>query len=85
MTRRFPNPWLAPTCTGRRTYAREEKVMVPSSPPNPKSANLEVHNLDNCAECKYLRGRQDNDTYADLADSKCTPPSRHPTEEGYAN
>ena len=41
--------------------------------------------LDNCAECKNLRGRQDNDTYADLAKRKCTPPTRHPPEEGFAN
>jgi hypothetical protein len=26
--------------------------------------------------------RQDNDTYADLAKSKCTAPTGHPTEEG---
>jgi hypothetical protein len=56
MTRRFPNPWLAPTCTGRRTYAREEKVMVPSSPPNPKSANLEVHTSTTARSVSTLEG-----------------------------
>jgi hypothetical protein len=45
---------------------------------------VQTGHLDNCAECKNLRGGQDNDTYADLANTKCIPSSRHPTEEGYA-
>jgi hypothetical protein len=44
---RFSESIVRPTRTARRPCAharvRREKVMAPSSPPNPKSANLEVH------------------------------------------
>jgi hypothetical protein len=83
MTRRLPNPLLAPTRTARRTYARGGRcyhltIFLL------QECQLRGTHLDNCAECKNLRGKQDNDTYADLADSKCIPPSRHPTEEMFA-
>jgi hypothetical protein len=41
--------------------------------------------LDNCAGCENLGGRRDRDSYADLTDRKCTPPTGHPVEEGPAN
>ena len=49
-----------------------------------QECHLRGTHFENCAKCKNLRGKQDNDTYAALADSKCTPPSRHPTEEMFA-
>jgi hypothetical protein len=58
MTRSFPNPWVAPKCMGRRTYAcvSKEKVVAPSSPPNPKSAHLEVHTSTTARSARTLEG-----------------------------
>jgi hypothetical protein len=58
MTRSFPNPWVAPKCMGRRTYARvsKEKVVSPSQPPSPKSANLEVHISTTARSARTLEG-----------------------------
>jgi hypothetical protein len=39
-----------------RARAREEKVVVPSSPPNPKSANLEVHTSTTARSARTLEG-----------------------------
>ena len=47
-----------PGTKGRRTYAhaRKEKVVAPSSPPNPKSANLEVHTSTTARSARTLEG-----------------------------
>jgi hypothetical protein len=58
MTQNFPNPWVAPTRTARRTYAHvsKEKVVSPSQPPSPKSANLEVHTSTTARSARTLEG-----------------------------
>jgi len=73
MTRGLPHPWLAPTRTVRRTYAhaRKEKVVAPSSPPNPKSAKLDpdtsttARSAETLEEGKigYLRGSCQKEVY----------------------
>jgi hypothetical protein len=42
-----------------------------------QECQLRGTHLDNCAECENIRGRQDNDTYADLANRQCIPNSTH--------
>jgi hypothetical protein len=75
-----------PNANGGRTYARARKGRYDQLTIFLlQECQLRGTHFDNCAECKNLRGRQDNDTYAVLADCKCTPPSTHPTEEVAAN
>jgi hypothetical protein len=49
-----------------------------------QECHLRRRHPDNSAGYANLEGGLDSDTYADLANRKCIPPSRHPTEEGNA-
>jgi hypothetical protein len=85
MTQGLPHLWLAPTrmaaAPTRARKGRYDQLTIFLL----QECQLRGTHFDNCAECKNLRGRQDNDTYAVLADCKCIPPSTHPTEEVAAN